>query len=90
MRHMSIDCLLVFLSTDSIVGALGRGPKYLSDEYAIMDTRYWPTDEPAVIWISNIEVVIMIPLCFAWLVCICTLDTNKIVHATPSAVCQPC
>ena len=50
----------------SVVGALGRGPKYLSDEYAVMDTRYWPLDDPAVAWISYIELAIMIPLCFAW------------------------
>lgn len=58
---------IVFLSL-SIVGALGRGPKYLSDEYAVMDTRYWPTDEPAVTWISYMELVIYIPLCYAWYV----------------------
>ncbi len=52
----------------SLVGAFGRGPKYLSDEYAVMDTRYWPLDDPAVAWISYIEVAIMIPLCFAWYV----------------------
>lgn len=51
---------------NSIVGALGRGPKYLSDEYAVMDTRYWPLDDPTVAWISYIELAIMIPLCFAW------------------------
>ncbi len=50
----------------SFVGALGRGPKYLSDEYAVMDTRYWPLHEPTVAWISLIELVIDLPLCYYW------------------------
>ena len=50
----------------SLVGALGRGPKYLVDEYAILDSRYWPLDHPTVAWISYVELIIMIPLCFFW------------------------
>ena len=50
----------------SFVGSCGRGPKYLIDEYAVMDTRYWPEDDPAVTWISIVEIVIMTPLCYLW------------------------
>ena len=50
----------------SFVGTCGRGPKYLVDEYAVMDTRYWPEDDPAVTWISIVEIVIMTPLCYLW------------------------
>lgn len=56
----------IIITICSIVGAIGRGPKYLSDEYAVMDTRYWPLDDPTVAWISYVEMAIMIPLCFAW------------------------
>ncbi len=59
-------CSNFFFILTSIVGALGRGPKYLVDEYAILDARYWPLDDPTVAWISNVELVIMIPLCFFW------------------------
>lgn len=31
-----------------------------------MDSRYWPLDDPAVSWISYIEVAVMVPLCFFW------------------------
>lgn len=48
------------------VGFLGWGPKYLSDEYAVLDTRYWPLQDPVVAWISYTELVIMLPLCFMW------------------------
>ncbi|XP_064392725.1 uncharacterized protein LOC135340335 [Halichondria panicea] len=57
---------VIFHPMDYIVGALGRGPNYLTDEYAIMDTRYWPLDDPTVTWISNVEFVVMLPLCFFW------------------------
>lgn len=55
--------------TFSFVGTNGRGPKYLVDEYAVMDTRYWPEDDPAVTWISIVELIIMIPLCYFWYLC---------------------
>lgn len=73
---------------NSIVGALGRGPKYLSDEYAVMDTRYWPLDDPTVAWISYVELAIMIPLCFAWYavyvhnVDVVFIDPNTLYHAS--------
>ena len=54
------------INTFSFVGSRGRGPKYLVDEYAVMDTRYWPEDDPAVAWISIVELFIMIPLCYLW------------------------
>ena len=50
----------------SFVGALGRGPKYLVDEYAVMDTRYWPLDDPTVAWISYLELAVYVPLCYFW------------------------
>ena len=50
----------------SLVGALGRGPKYLVDEYAVMDTRYWPLDDPAVAWISYLEMAVYVPLGYFW------------------------
>ncbi|XP_064392724.1 uncharacterized protein LOC135340333 isoform X3 [Halichondria panicea] len=57
---------VIFHPMDYIVGALGRGPKYLTDEYAILDARYWPLNDPSVTWISNVELVVMLPLCFFW------------------------
>ena len=54
------------LTSYRFVGSFGRGPKYLSDEYAVMDTRYWPLDDPTVAWISYVEAGIMVPLCFLW------------------------
>lgn len=67
------DCLetqgllsVVHAFPHSFVGALGRGPKYLVDEYAVMDTRYWPLDDPTVAWISYLELVVYVPLCYFW------------------------
>lgn len=45
------------------------------DEYAVMDTRYWPEDDPSVTWISIVELVIMIPLCYFWY--LCDLNVNN-------------
>lgn len=50
----------------SFVGALGRGPKYLTDEYAVMDIRYWPTDDPWLTWIAYMELIAYVPLCYFW------------------------
>ena len=61
-------CAVAIKLLFSFVGSCGRGPKYLVDEYAVMDTRYWPEDDPAVTWISIVELVIMIPLCYLWYV----------------------
>ena len=44
----------------------GMGPKYFSDEYAIYDSRFWPTKDPCVTIIALIEVTIMGPLCVLW------------------------
>lgn len=52
----------------SLIGTVGRGPKYLVDEYAILDTRYWVLDYPAVSSISYIEFFVMLPMCYLWLV----------------------
>ncbi|KAL5477080.1 hypothetical protein EMCRGX_G023822 [Ephydatia muelleri] len=64
--------LWVFFNTviihpmDFLIGTVGRGPKYLVDEYAILDTRYWVLDYPAVSSISYIEFFVMLPMCYLW------------------------
>ncbi len=42
------------------------GPKYLVDEYAILDARYWVLQDPTVAWVCYLEAFVMIPLCFFW------------------------
>ena len=48
------------------MGALGVGPKYLVDEYAVYDTRYWVLKDPMVTWIAYQELFIMLPLEYVW------------------------
>ena len=57
---------LILLWDNRIIGAFGVGPKYLVDEYAVVDTRYWPLQDPCVTVISLTELLIMAPLCFFW------------------------
>ena len=57
-----------FLFLSRLVGTLGFGPKYLVDEYSILDTRYWVTFDPCVTIVSSLEAVVMIPFCFLWYV----------------------
>ena len=45
---------------------MGRGPKYLSDEYAVLDSRYWVLKDPIVMWVTYHEFFVMMPLCFLW------------------------
>ena len=47
----------------------GVGPKYLVDEYAILDSRYWVLQSPDVMTICVMEFYIMTPLCYMWYVC---------------------
>jgi len=49
-----------------LIGTTGMGPKYLADEYAVLDSRYWPTKDSGVMIISLIELIIMGPLCICW------------------------
>lgn len=48
------------------VGGLGVGPKYLVDEYAILDTRYWALADPTVAWVCYLEFFVMMPLELLW------------------------
>lgn len=48
------------------VGGFGIGPKYLVDEYAILDTRYWVLQDPMVMWVCYQEFFIMLPLEYIW------------------------
>lgn len=50
----------------SFVGALGIGPKYLLDEYAILDSRYWVEKDTVVMWICYLEFFTMAPLSYMW------------------------
>ena len=52
-----------------IIGMYGVGPKYLVDEYAILDSRYWVLQSPDVMAICVMEFYIMTPLCYMWYVC---------------------
>ena len=48
------------------VGGLGVGPKYLVDEYAVLDARYWVLKDPMVAWVCYAEFFIMMPLEIIW------------------------
>ena len=47
-------------------GLYGIGWKYMVDEYAILDSRYWATRDPAVMTIAILELYIMYPLSIFW------------------------
>ncbi|KXJ18996.1 probable 3-beta-hydroxysteroid-Delta(8),Delta(7)-isomerase [Exaiptasia diaphana] len=51
---------------DGIIGIFARGPKWLVEQYGILDMRYWLTRDPMVMMISAVELVIMGPLCLIW------------------------
>ena len=53
-------------STHSWVGVFGLGPKYLVDEYAVLDTRYWVLQETLVMWVTYHEFFVMLPLEYIW------------------------
>ena len=42
------------------------GPKYLVDEYAILDSRYWVVQDACVTIVSALEFFVMAPLCYLW------------------------
>jgi hypothetical protein len=52
---------------DWFVGTLGYGPRYLVDEYGVLDTRYWVVQDPCVTIVSFLEFFVMCPLCYLWL-----------------------
>lgn len=66
--HVAVSLCTNLLSHHplSFVGALGIGPKYLLDEYAVLDTRYWVLKDPVVAWVSYQEFFIMAPLSYMW------------------------
>jgi hypothetical protein len=51
---------------DFFVGSLGVGPKYLVDEYAILDSRYWVERDNTVMWVAYLEFFTMAPLSYLW------------------------
>ena len=57
---------IMLLPMYRLIGATGIGPKYLADEYAVLDSRYWPTKDPGVMIISFLELLVMGPLCICW------------------------
>ncbi|XP_031554026.1 probable 3-beta-hydroxysteroid-Delta(8),Delta(7)-isomerase [Actinia tenebrosa] len=57
---------LIHIYMDGIVGIFGRGPKWLVEQYGKLDVRYWQTQDPMVMTISAVEMVIMTPLCIIW------------------------
>ncbi|XP_065891805.1 uncharacterized protein [Dysidea avara] len=65
-----INAAFIHLWLDGLIGMTGMGPKYFSDEYAIYDSRFWPTKDPCVTIIALIEVTIMGPLCVLWYIAI--------------------
>ncbi len=52
--------------TFSLVGGYGVGPKYLVDEYAVLDSRYWVLQDATVMWVCYQEFFIMLPLEYLW------------------------
>ena len=57
----------------SIIGVYGVGPKYLVDEYAVLDSRYWVTQDATVMLVSLTEFYVMAPLCIFWYVPMCVI-----------------
>ena len=66
------------------------GPKYLVDEYAVLDTRYWVEKDNGIMWISYIELFAMVPLSYLWYIytphhyccpvdflCVCVLQVQE-------------
>ena len=53
-------------SLHRLVGGLGVGPKYLVDEYAVLDARYWVLGDSLVAWVCYQEFFIMMPLELVW------------------------
>ena len=51
-----------------LVGGFGLGPKYLVDEYAVLDARYWVLGDSMVAWVCYQEFFIMLPLELVWYV----------------------
>ena len=51
------------------------GPKYLVDEYAVLDTRYWVEKDNGIMWISYIELFAMVPLSYLWYIYIPLITT---------------
>jgi cholestenol delta-isomerase len=51
---------------DGVIGVYGVGPKYLVDEYAVLDARYWVLQDGTVRMISLTEFYVMAPLCILW------------------------
>lgn len=50
----------------SLVGPFGRGPLFLVNEFALLDTRFWPTQDAGVTAMGVFELVAMGPLAFFW------------------------
>ena len=50
----------------NLVGIFGYGPKYIVDEYAVLDTRYWVLSDPCVTMVSVLELTVMLPMCYLW------------------------
>lgn len=55
-----------FVLIHSFVGGFGVGPKYLVDEYAVLDSRYWVLQDPMVMWVCYLEFFVMLPLEYIW------------------------
>ena len=51
-----------------VIGAFGRGPRWMVVEYGKLDLRYWPTKDPLVMMVSFLELGVMGPLCILWYV----------------------
>ena len=49
-----------------MIGLYGIGWKYMVDEYAVLDSRFWATRDPAVTIVAVMELYIMYPLSIVW------------------------
>ena len=65
-----MNAAFIHMYMDGLIGTFGIGPKYLADEYAVLDSRYWPLKDSGVMIISFIELFIMGPLCICWYIAI--------------------
>ncbi len=65
---MIVSDTVSFFIVFRFVGTLGIGPKYLVDEYAVLDSRYWVVQDTTVTIVSSLEFLVMGPMCYLWYV----------------------
>lgn len=70
-----------------LVGGFGIGPKYLVDEYAVLDSRYWVLGDSMVAWVCYQEFFIMMPLELIWYIALQRKHWSRHYWAIVTGVC---